>query len=176
MANLSCPSSDLNFLSPNGFLLNIERLPKVTFFCQQVSLPGVSLVSLEEPTPLSTIKIPSERLEFEPLNLTFAVDGQMNNWMEVFAWMRGLGFPETATQYSTENLIRGYDSSSELSKNYSDARLIVLGANNTPIRTFTFVDCFPTTLSGIEFNSQNTDVQYATSSLTLEYSYYKIDT
>lgn len=175
MANLSCPSADLNFLSPNGFLLNIERLPKVNFFCQQVALPGVSLLSLEEPTPLSTIKLPSERLEFEQLNLSFAVDGQMNNWLEVFNWMKGLGFPENNTQYSTENLVRGFETSSDLAKNYSDARLVILGANNTAIRTFNFVDCFPTSLSGIQFDSQNNDVPYVTASLTLEYSYYKLD-
>jgi hypothetical protein len=175
MANLSCPSTDLNFLSPNGFLLNVERLPKVNFFCQQVGLPGVSLSSLEEPTPLSTIKLPSERLEFEPLVLSFAVDGQMSNWLEVFGWMRGLGFPENNEQYSTENLLRGYDTSSDLAKNYSDARLVILGANNTPIRAFNFIDCFPISLSGIQFDSQNNDVPYVTASLTLEYSYYKLD-
>lgn len=175
MANLSCPSTDLNFLSPNGFLLSIERLPKVNFFCQQVSLPGVSLASLEEPTPLSTIKLPSERLEFEQLTLSFAIDGQMNNWLEVFNWMKGLGFPENNTQYTTENLVRGFDTSSDLAKNYSDARLVILGANNNAIRAFNFVDCFPISLSGIQFDSQNNDVPYVTANLTLEYSYYKLD-
>ena len=175
MATLSCPSSDLNFLSPNGFILSIERLPKVTFFCQQVNLPSISLAGLETPTPLSVIKIPSERLEFSDLQLQFAIDGQMNNWVEVYNCMKGLGFPETSTQYTTENMLRGFSESSELANNYSDARLIVLGPNNTPVRTFSFVDCYPTQLGGVEFSSTNTDVPYATASLTLEYSYFKLD-
>lgn len=175
MATLSCPSTDLNFLSPTGFRLSIERLPNVAYFTQEISLPTVTLDPLEEPTPLSVIKIPSERLNFGELNITFAVDGQMNNWYEVFKWMQGLGYPEDRTQYTVENQMRSFESSSELSKNYSDAKLIILGANNSPIRTFNFVDCFPSSLSGIQFGTTYTDVQYATASLTLEYNRFTID-
>lgn len=175
MPTLTCPSTDLNFLSPIGFRLSIERLPNVAFFTQQIDLPTVTLEPLEEATPLSTIKIPSERLNFGELSLMFAVDGQMNNWNEVFKWMKGLGFPEDPTQYTTENMLRSFDTSSDLSKNYSDARLMILGANNLPIRTFTFVDCFPSSLGGIQFGTTHTDVQYATASLTLEYSYFTVD-
>lgn len=175
MPTLTCPSTDLNFLSPIGFRLSIERLPNVAFFTQEIQLPTVTLEPLEEATPLSVIKVPSERLNFGELNITFAVDGQMNNWFEAFKWMRGLGFPEDQTQYTVENQIRSFEASSELAKNYSDAKLMVLGANNAPIRTFNFVDCFPSSLGGIQFGTTYTDVQYATASLTLEYSYFTVD-
>lgn len=175
MATLTCPSTDLNFLSPIGFRLSIERLPNVAFFAQEISLPTVTLDPLEEATPLSVIKIPSERLNFGDLSITFAVDGQMNNWYEVFKWMRGLGYPEDQTQYTLENQIRSFETSSELSKNYSDAKLMILGANNQPIRTFNFIDCFPSSLGGIQFGTTYSDVQYATSQLVLEFSHFTVD-
>lgn len=171
MATLTCPSTDLNFLSPNGFLLNIERLPKVNFFAQTVNIPSITLPPLEQDTPLSLMKFPSDKLVFGEFNVTFNIDEQMNNWFEVFKWMRGLGFPEQYEQYTTENN-RGLPGISEQMRNYSDATLIVLGANNVPVRTFTFKDCFPTALSGIEFSSKNTDVQYVTATVDLEYSYF----
>lgn len=173
MANLSCPSTDLSFLSTTGFKLQIDRLPNVSFFAQSLTLPGVSLGALEQPTTLSTIAIPSDKLTFEPLVVNFVVDGEMNNWYEVFKWMRGLGHPENHEQYTTENN-RGFPEQSELERNYSDATLFVLGSNNVPIKTFKFVDCFPTNIGGIEFATTNTDVQYATASVTLEYSYFKL--
>jgi len=45
MANiLSCPiPSNINPLSPNGFLFNILKLPNLSFFCQSVNLPGITL-------------------------------------------------------------------------------------------------------------------------------------
>lgn len=173
MATLTCPSTDINFLSPNGFSLSIERLPNVAFFCQDVELPGISLPPLAQANPLSRIQIPSDRMDFEPLNLTFTVDERMNNWIEVFNWIKGLGFPEEWQQYTQENN-RGMPGLSELSRNYSDAELMILGSNNVPVRTIQFKDVFPVSLGGIKFSSTNNDVQYATANLTLEYSYYTI--
>lgn len=175
MANLVCPSVDMNFLSPNGFVLSIERLPQVSFFSQTVELPTLSLGSLDIGTPLSRVQIPSDQLEFSPLNIDFAVDEQMQNWQEIFRWLRGLGFPENYNQYTQENNSRGYEKSGELPRNYSDATMFILGSNNVPIKSFTFVDCFPTSLGGIRFSSTNDGVNYISSTLTLNYSYFKVD-
>lgn len=176
MTNLQCPSIDMNFLVPNGFMFKVDRLPTVSFFTQSIDLPALSLPSLNMPTPLSAIEAPSDVLQFASLNVPFIVDERMNNWVEVFKWMRGLGFPENYPQYSVENRVRnGMVGMSELQRNYSQATLAVLGSNNVPVREFTFVDCFPVTLSGISFSSSNTDVQYATASVELQYSYYYIN-
>lgn len=173
MATLTCPSTDLNFLSPNGFILSIERLPMVTFFAQEITIPSLSLPPLEQPTPLSTMKFPSDTLVFGGLSISFNIDEKMNNWFEVFKWMRGLGFPENYEQYTIENT-RGLPGASEQSRNFSDATLIVLGANNVPVRTFEFKDCFPTSLSSIQLATTNTDVQYVTATMDLEYSYFTV--
>lgn len=170
-----CPSMELNFLSPNGFLFSVERLPTVSFFSQSISLPNLSLADIGQQTPLSRIAIPSDQLEFGPLVVPFIVDEQMKNYLEVFAWLRGLGFPEDYQQYTVEQMTRAHMSNEDLPRNYSDATLTILSSNFMPVKTFRFVDCFPTSLDGISFSSANTDVQYATSSVTFNYSYFKID-
>jgi len=179
MANLSCPSIDHRFLSPNGFLFTIERLPKVSFFTKDINLPSLSLQNLEQQTTLGRIEIPSDKLDFEQLTLNFLVDEKLDNWIEVFKWMQGLGFPENYQQYTIENNRRGnlslLPNEADLPKNYSDAKLFILGSNNVVTRTVNFVDCFPIALGGIQFDSQNIDVPYVISSLTLEYSYYTIE-
>lgn len=174
MATLTCPSTDINFLSPTGFILVIDRLPKVSFFAQNVTLPTISLDSLEQQTPLSVIEIPSDRLNFNPLSLTFMVDERMENYLEVFNWMKYLGFPESYDQYKEGNN-RGFDASSELQKNYSEAKLLILGANKTRVRTVNFYDCFPVSLSGFETDSTATDIQYVRATLELQYTYFDIE-
>lgn len=176
MANLACPSQDINFLSPNGFLFSIERLPKVSYFAQTISIPTVSIQRLDYPTPLSNIGIPGDKQEFAPLVVPFIVDETMSNYLEVFRWIEGLGFPQDYQQYRTQNNTRERGvGASEVSKNYSDATLIVLGSNNMPVKTFVFVDCFPTSLSISEMGTTNTDVQYAVATATFEYSYFRIE-
>ena len=171
----ACPSTDMNFLSPNGFLLQIERLPLVSFFSQSVQLPSVTLGNLEQPSPLARIKIPGDIMDFQPLQVPFMVDEKMNNYMEAFKWMVGLTFPENYKQYVIENNSRGFKDSSELPRNYSDAKLFVLNSHNNVIRTFTFVDCFPVSLEGIAFDTKNMDVPYVSSSLSLEYTYFSVE-
>ena len=176
MPTITCPSIDLNFLSPNGFILNINRLPGVNFFAQDVELPTVTLQGLDQATPLTAIAIPSDRMEFSPLMIKFAVDEKMHNWREVFDWIQGLGFPEMYEQYPRENQKRGLSNEfSDLAKNYSDAKLTILGSNNQTTRVFTFIDCFPTSLSGITFSTTNSDVQYATATLTMAYTLFYPD-
>ena len=167
---LACPSTNIDFLRTNDFKMTIERLPEVSFFSNSVELPSVSLSSLSEPTPLSDIKIPGDRMVFDPVSVTFYVDSNMENYLQAFRWIQGLGFPQNHNQYTSENNTRP-EYLSELEKNYSDAKLIVTQAG----KVFTFVDCFPTRLSGIRFETQNTDVQYAVATLDLDYSYFKID-
>ena len=168
--------TNTNFLSPNGYSLSINRLPHVSFFSQMVNIPGITLDRLDQPTSLVKIAIPGDHISFQPLQMQFVVDENMNNYFEVFKWIRGLGHPESHAQYALENKNDNNSFASELQNNYSDAVLIVLGSNNVPVRTFTFVDCFPSSLDISEnFSSMNTDVQYVTASLTLEYSYFTVE-
>ena len=172
---MTCPSQNTNFLSPNGFILTIERLKNVAYFSQTVTLPSISLGELEQPTPLNRNSIPADQLQWTPLIITFIVDSMMKNYIEIFKWMQGLGFPENYNQYTTEMKTRVPPVAMDLPTNYSDASLTVIDAFDNPIKTFTFVDIWPMSLEGITFATTNADVQYATSSVTFGYSYFKID-
>jgi len=109
------------------------------------------------------------------LTVPFIVDENMNNYMEAFNWIRGLAFPENYGQYKKEITNREFVNSSELSKNYSDAKLLIMNSHNNVIRTISFVDCFPVSLQGIQFDTKATDVTYASSSITFDYSYFSME-
>ena len=48
-----------------------------------------------QPTYLKDLPIPGDKMEFEDLNVRFLVDENLENYMEIQNWMRGLGFPES---------------------------------------------------------------------------------
>ena len=84
-----------NFLSPTGFKFTLKRVPKVSFFCNSANIPDLTLGVATQPTYLKDIDIPGDKIIFGDLNLRFLVDENLENYMELQNWMRGLGYPES---------------------------------------------------------------------------------
>ena len=63
---------------------------------------------------------------------------------------------------------------SEISQNYSDGSLQVLSGQNRPVKTFTFVDMFPTALDPIQFESKMQDVMMVSARANFKFTYYQI--
>lgn len=170
----TCPvPDDINPLLLTGFQFSVAKLPELTYWIQRTEIPTVSLGYSSSGNPLSDIKHPGEKLEFGELSIQFLVDSQMRNWNSIFFWMRGLGFPETHEQYR-EFLNFSYNRPLmfEATKMVSDSTLIVLDGTHRPMQSFTFVDMFPTNLSGIEFDATSSTAQQATANVTFAYSYF----
>ena len=148
MANtISCPiPSNINPLSPNGFLFTISKLPELNFFCQQINLPGIQLGSPEFATPFSVAPVPGETLTYDQLTIQFLIDTNMDNYRAIYNWIVALGFPQGYSQYTSFFNAQEEAVISELAKNYSEGSLIILGPNNTPIRTVQFTDMFPVSI------------------------------
>lgn len=168
---LSCPiPSNINPLSPNGFMFSIAKLPDISYLCQEVNLPSASLPENEFATPLVNIAIPGDRMEFQPLTIQFLIDSEMKNYTSIFDWMNGLGFPQSNDQFTS------YTGSSQdqlqSTKFYSDATLQILGNTNNNLKSVKFVDVFPTSLESLVFTSTSQDVQYLVGSATFKYTYY----
>ena len=168
---ISIPAG-LNPLSPNGFNFSISKVPNVTFFCQQASLPGITLGDPTFSTPFSTQPLPGDTLSYDPLTVQFLIDEEMLNYNIIYNWIVALGFPESYSQYTTllGNDTVQYD---ELAKNYSDATLQILDSNNNPVRSVTFYDVFPTSLETLTFASTNDGVNYLIGSATFKFGLYK---
>lgn len=153
-------------------MFSIQRLPKVSYFCQEVNIPSLTLAAAQQSTPFSQVLLPGETLEYGSLTVQFLVDDAMENYKSIHDWMIGLGFPEGHAQYQAM-LDESSNTGSNVAKSFSDATLIVLGNSNTAIKTIKFVDLFPESLESITFVSTSQDVQYLVGSATFKYSYYK---
>ena len=171
---ITCPiPSNINPLSPNGFMFTIQKLPELNFFAQSVNLPGITLGSPEYGNPFQVQPIPGESLTYDQLTVQFLIDENMTNYQAIYNWIVALGFPNDYEQYTTFVSEDNRGITSELATNYSDATLQILSGNNQVVKTVQFVDLFPIALDSLQFAGTNTDVQYLIGNATFRYGYYK---
>lgn len=165
-----------NFLSPTGFKFTLTRTPKVAFFCNQANIPDLNLGVTVQPSYTKMIPQPGEIIEFGDLNLRFLVDENLENYMEIQNWIRGLGFPERLEQFGQlEQQNSGKTQYVKQGQNiYSDGTLQVLSSSQIPNFQIFFKDLFPYSLTTMTFDATDTDIQYFTADVSFKYSIYNI--
>ena len=90
--------SNRNFLSSIGFRFTLSRARKVSFLSNSANIPGLQLGVAVQPTYLKDIDVPGDKMFFEDFILRFIVDEDLENYMQIQNWMRGLGYPETLNE------------------------------------------------------------------------------
>ena len=168
MAALRDQPINTSFLSPIGFKFQLNNFPEVNYFVQSASLPGISISAIDVPTALKTIAIAGDEVNFEELTIKFIVDENMKNWLSIYDWIIGLGFPTKEGQEKYAKLA----ATSELT---TDATLTVLTSNMNAQINFRFRECFPLSLSSIAFDSGGTDIDYVTADVSFRYDVYTVE-
>ena len=181
--------TSLDYASPTQFKFQISKLPKVEYFCTAVNVPALAISEVQQPTPFVDIPLPGTTLNYSTLNMTFLVDENLENFQEIHGWLRGLGFPESYTEYA-DGLAAGADrnptSAGSVSTEpgkvkfgtvtqgafMSDATLIVLTSKNNPIKEIRFRDVYPTSIGELQYDQQAEDVQYLTTTVSFNYRAY----
>ena len=165
-----------NFLSLTGFKFNLKRSPKVAFFCNQANIPDLNLGFTVQPNYLRDIPTPGDKIEFGDLNLRFLVDENLENFMEIQNWIRGLGYPEEVQEF--RDLAAGGITQGRYVKDrqniYSDGTLQVLSSNLVAKFNVNFKDLFPYSLTTLTFDATDTDIQYFTADVSFKYTIYNI--
>jgi hypothetical protein len=166
-----------NYLSPVGFKFTLAKEPKVSFFCTSSKIPEISLQTETQNTYLKDIDVPGDKLTYADLYLKFLVDEDLVNYMAIHNWLTGLGFPESAQDY--RDLLTNQDDltqSLDPKKAFSDGSLHILDSNYNTNAIVKFKDLFPVSLTSLNFDSTQTDIQYFTAEATFKYTIYDITT
>ena len=164
-----------NFLSPVGFKFVMSRTPNVDYFCQSASIPEVSIGAREISTPVKDYTVPGDKMTFGDLNLRFLVNEDLDNYFEIYKWLKGLTNPMNTgdfQKYLATVDEKGRDS--DFTKSMSDARLLVLNSNYQSIASVNFFNIFPTSLTTLEFDASVTDINYFTAEVNFKYTIYEI--
>jgi hypothetical protein len=168
MSALQNQPINTSFLSPIGFKFQLNNFPEVNYFCQSATLPGISISAIDVATPLKSIQIAGDEVNFEELTIKFIVDENMKNWLSIYDWIVGLGFPTPEGQDKYRKL-------SEDLELTTDATLTVLTGNMNPQINFVFRECFPLSLSSVAFDSGGTDIDYVTADVSFRYDVYTVE-
>jgi len=176
---MSCPFpgqiDNRNFLSPVGFKFSLAKNLKVSFFCNSTRIPEIALSLNTQSTYLKDIDVPGDKLTYGDLSLRFLVDENLENYMVIHNWLTSLGFPETTQQY--DDLITIPNDQTQPQdplRGFSDGSLYILNSNYNTTAIIKFKDLFPISLTSLNFDATQTDIQYFTADVTFKYTVYNI--
>ena len=171
--------SNRNYLSPIGFKFIVTKVPKADFFSNSASIPGINLGFAQQPTYLRDIPVPGDKLSYQDFTLKFFVDENLENYLEVHNWLRGLGYPDSIAEFgqlkNEDKYIQDPSGRSPYNE-YSDASLLIYNSSFNVIARVNFRDTFPVGLSQINFDATQDDIKYVTAEATFKYSIYDIET
>ena len=170
MTAVSNTPQNRNFLSQLNYKFIIKKAPNVNFFLQNVNIPSVQLVQVDTGNPFVKTPYPGDHIDFGVLKVSFKVDEDLQNYLEIFNWLKGLGFPEKYQQYNDIASQPSYSGETIV----SDISLIINASTKTPNYEFSFIDAFPISLSEIQFNNIDNTVNYVNAEAVFKYTYFTV--
>lgn len=159
-----------NFLSPLGFKFQIKKTPHVNFFIQKVNVPAISMTSPTPNNPFVKTPIPGEHLNYDNLKITFKVDEDLQNYLEIHNWIVALGKPQNFDQYKEIQDKPSYSGDGI----YSDISLMILSSAKRANYEVLYVDAFPISLGELMFNTVDSDVNFIEATAVFQYTYYTL--
>ena len=160
-----------NFLSPAGFKFTLQKAPKVDFFSKSVSIPNLTLGAAVQSTYFRDIPVPGDKLQYGDLDVEFFIDENLENYLQIEQWMRGLGFPESFD----EAIDLDPQVTDLINSARSDGSLFVYNSSFLPIARIDFRDLFPTSLTPVPFSADVTDINYIVATATFKYTIFNVE-
>lgn len=176
MTVLNRNPSNPNMYQPNKFQLNFSRVPNIQYFCQMITLPGISTSEIPVNNPFVELYSPGEKAIYDVLNITFLVDMELKAWLEIHDWLRALTFPYDYEEYQNLGQLNRFTSAAKSNlPQFSDGSVTLLSASNKPYFKFNFVDLFPIALSGFTVSATDSPETVITADATFRFTYYDVE-
>lgn len=156
-----------SILQTTKFTFIIPDLPFARYFCQTVSLPGVSTSSVEVPNPFSSTYRHGDKLVFEPFSINAIVDEDLRVWEETFKWINSMVNATDFENYKKRNGVR--------SEIYFDGLLTINTNANNPNLRIKFKNVHPTSLGSVQFNTAENAETIPTADIAFRYDYFEIE-
>ena len=163
-----------NTLSPLSFKLELVRFPLLSFWCQSITLPDLTLSESTYSLPMAEVPIIGDKLEIGGLSVVMVVDEDLSNYREIIDWMKGVAPTESLQNYKKYMESRDNEVGADYQKYLSDGTLhITTNAKGTNL-IISFYDMFPTSLGALSFDSSG-ESTVITTDITFQLRDYIID-
>ncbi|MCX6783409.1 MAG: hypothetical protein NTZ20_05525 [Candidatus Levybacteria bacterium] len=165
MVEIRSQPINLNFLHSTGFRFFVKKLPMTNFFTESINIPGKKITYTTQPTPNHDIPLWGNKLIYNDLTVTFMVDEDLKNYMEISDWLDGIGKPESFDQrkllVKKERIFEGIR---------SDCIISVTTNTKNPNIVFTIKDAFPTSISDLIFSTSQSSEEHLAATATFKFA------
>tara|TARA_B100000029_G_scaffold328156_1_gene320484 strand:- start:291 stop:812 length:522 start_codon:yes stop_codon:yes gene_type:complete len=159
--------NEVNQLNVVSFQTNFTRLPNVSFFCQRVNIPSISIGLAQQTTPFSDSPVEGDKLVFDQLNVNFYVNEDLSNYLEIYNWLISLGFSDNYKQFDLKDKPLNITDNQTIR---SDMNIILETNKSNPNYSVTFRDAFPVLLGSIELDVTATSAEPIVVDATFAYN------
>jgi hypothetical protein len=187
---LSRQPTVFDYAQSNQFKLYLPLFPTMEWFVVRAAVPGMNLGQATQVTPFVDMPLVGDKIVYDAFNLTFLVDEKYHNYMEIYNWVKNIGFPfEREGQFNKLPRADGIDRSGHKQMHpvtgkivdssdrnlYTDIELTILTSKNNPIVRITMYEAFPTNLGALEYSQQESDTDYVRCDVTFAYSWFDVN-
>lgn len=165
--SLSCEGKNppsFNILTASGFKFQLDRIAGVSYFITKANVPGISATAATIPTPFKTLPFTHDKVTYEDFVITFKVDENLSNYLNLHNWLKNIGFPNSYEESKAEYKVSPY----------SDGSLIIMTPSYVPNLQVKFKNMFPVSLSSIDLAVDLTDVEYISATAAFKYQIFDI--
>ncbi len=192
--------SVFDYSQSNQFKVYLPIFPTTEWFVVRANIPGVTLGQASQYTPFTDIAVVGDKMTYDNFNMSFLVDESLQNYMEMYNWVKNIGFPfsgkdqfnklerpdhidlsnNTRTRvrrFKEDTTDTGTTSSSVPSSDrnlYTDITMTILTSKNNPIANVSIYDAFPVSLGNIEYSQQETDTAYAVCEASFAFTWFDV--
>lgn len=156
-----------SFLQTTKYTFVIPELPFARYFCQTVTLPGVSTSPVEQPNLYAAIYRHGDTLRYEEFSLICLIDEDLQIWEETYNWLVSLTSPQRFTQYGKRK--------GRPFEKYYDGVLTINTNANIPNMRIKFTNVHPIALGGITFNTADSAENTPTCDIAFRYDWLEIE-
>ena len=140
-----------------SFMLEIPKFKELNYFIQTAEVPGLTMAGVDAPFKNFQGSVPSNRIDFDQLNLTFLVDEEWENWYSIVQWMKR---------------IRRNDR--PILDDMSDLTLHLTDSNKNLNKQIIFRGAYPVLLGTLPLESAVVDTNPLVCSLAFRYQEYEM--
>jgi len=161
-------TDNFNYLQPTSFKLTVDRqnYPNLEFFCQSFIHPGMIMNSVEVPyKKITGVPFIGDKLTFNELQANILIDEDMKAYDEMYSWMR---------RVLDVGNVTAYEANVNLPPSMADMTLTILSSHNNLTRQVRYIDCIPTALTDIQFESTAGGESFLIFGASFRFSYFEL--
>jgi hypothetical protein len=162
-------TSNINFLQSNHFKIIIDRkqYANIEFFAQSINHPGVVFTSPAMAYKrIASVGLPGDTLTLDEIQFQIIVDEEMNSYIEMYDWIKLLT--------EDRSNLKGTGARRDVVSHEADISLMILNSNNQLIKTIKYVDCVPTGIGSMQFQSTTGEPAMVTFDASFRTEYFII--